>query len=205
MNVAFLIDASQRVGNDEFKEVKTIITSVLDYLHIAPDPLTSSLGDQGLSWAYLLQAMCPTLGNVLSTWNLIWLLRTVSAKWNIISKTILSSSGEMFISVMPCSGQLTCLCGNLQPEEKQSYLCHICCRDQPLRQESLKKCFSESQVSGLCHICVFFPLALHTMTRMRGISQPPTESALSPAWPDPQARSELYHQVCQAICPFNQM
>lgn len=49
MNVAFLIDASQRVGNDEFKEVKTFITSVLDYLHIAPDPLTSSLGNEGLS------------------------------------------------------------------------------------------------------------------------------------------------------------
>uniref|UniRef100_A0A8I5N7T4 Collagen type VI alpha 5 chain n=1 Tax=Papio anubis TaxID=9555 RepID=A0A8I5N7T4_PAPAN len=46
MDVAFLIDASQRVGSDEFKEVKAFITSVLDYFHIAPDPLTSTLGDR---------------------------------------------------------------------------------------------------------------------------------------------------------------
>ncbi|XP_066207939.1 collagen alpha-5(VI) chain [Saccopteryx leptura] len=46
MDVAFLVDASQRVGNDEFKEVKDFITSVLDYFYIAPDPLTSTLGDR---------------------------------------------------------------------------------------------------------------------------------------------------------------
>ncbi|KAM5313946.1 collagen alpha-5(VI) chain [Glossophaga mutica] len=46
MDVAFLIDSSQRVGNDEFKEVKAFITAVLDYFHIAPDPLTSTLGDR---------------------------------------------------------------------------------------------------------------------------------------------------------------
>uniref|UniRef100_A0A8C4LCX1 Collagen alpha-5(VI) chain n=1 Tax=Equus asinus asinus TaxID=83772 RepID=A0A8C4LCX1_EQUAS len=46
MDVAFLIDASQRVGSDEFKEVKAFIASVLDYFHIAPDPLTSPLGDR---------------------------------------------------------------------------------------------------------------------------------------------------------------
>ncbi|XP_053455777.1 collagen alpha-5(VI) chain [Nycticebus coucang] len=46
MDVAFLIDASQRVGSDEFKEVKAFVTSVLDYFHIAPDPLTSTLGDR---------------------------------------------------------------------------------------------------------------------------------------------------------------
>uniref|UniRef100_A0A8C3YQM1 Collagen alpha-5(VI) chain n=1 Tax=Catagonus wagneri TaxID=51154 RepID=A0A8C3YQM1_9CETA len=46
MDVAFLIDASRRVGNDEFKEVKAFITSVLDYFHLAPDPLTSTLGDR---------------------------------------------------------------------------------------------------------------------------------------------------------------
>ncbi|XP_036188539.1 collagen alpha-5(VI) chain isoform X1 [Myotis myotis] len=46
MDVAFLIDASHRVGNDEFEEVKAFITSVLDYFHIAPDPLTSTLGDR---------------------------------------------------------------------------------------------------------------------------------------------------------------
>ncbi|XP_045712889.1 collagen alpha-5(VI) chain isoform X2 [Phyllostomus hastatus] len=46
MDIAFLIDSSQRVGNDEFKEVKAFITSVLDYFHIAPDPLTSTLGDR---------------------------------------------------------------------------------------------------------------------------------------------------------------
>uniref|UniRef100_A0A8C9IMH6 VWFA domain-containing protein n=1 Tax=Piliocolobus tephrosceles TaxID=591936 RepID=A0A8C9IMH6_9PRIM len=46
MDVAFLIDASQRVGSDEFKEVKAFITSVPDYFHIAPDPLTSTLGDR---------------------------------------------------------------------------------------------------------------------------------------------------------------
>nr|XP_017202216.1 collagen alpha-5(VI) chain [Oryctolagus cuniculus] len=46
MDVAFLIDASQRVGDDEFKEVKAFITSVLDYFHITPYPLTSTLGDR---------------------------------------------------------------------------------------------------------------------------------------------------------------
>ncbi|XP_066889908.1 collagen alpha-5(VI) chain [Kogia breviceps] len=46
MDVAFLIDASQRIGNDEFKEVKAFITSVLDYFHLAPDPLASTLGDR---------------------------------------------------------------------------------------------------------------------------------------------------------------
>ncbi|KAM5229799.1 collagen alpha-5(VI) chain [Hipposideros larvatus] len=46
MDVAFLIDASKRVGNDDFKEVKAFITSVLDYFHIATDPLTSTLGDR---------------------------------------------------------------------------------------------------------------------------------------------------------------
>ncbi|XP_006883460.1 PREDICTED: collagen alpha-5(VI) chain [Elephantulus edwardii] len=46
MDVAFLIDASHRVGQEEFKEVKDFIASVLDYLHIAPDPLTSLLGDR---------------------------------------------------------------------------------------------------------------------------------------------------------------
>ncbi|KAM6161014.1 LOW QUALITY PROTEIN: collagen alpha-5(VI) chain [Erethizon dorsatum] len=46
MDVAFLIDASQRIGHDEFKEVKAFVTSVLDYFHITPDPLTSTLGDR---------------------------------------------------------------------------------------------------------------------------------------------------------------
>ncbi|XP_076724313.2 collagen alpha-5(VI) chain [Callospermophilus lateralis] len=46
MDVAFLIDTSQRVGNNEFKELKAFIASVLDYFHIAPDPLTSTLGDR---------------------------------------------------------------------------------------------------------------------------------------------------------------
>ncbi|XP_060036806.1 collagen alpha-5(VI) chain [Erinaceus europaeus] len=46
MDVAFLIDASHRVGNDGFKEVKDLIISVLDYFYIAPDPLTSPLGDR---------------------------------------------------------------------------------------------------------------------------------------------------------------
>lgn len=46
MDVAFLIDASQRVGDDVFQEVKALTTSVLDYFHIAPDPLTSVLGDR---------------------------------------------------------------------------------------------------------------------------------------------------------------
>ncbi|XP_021495524.1 collagen alpha-5(VI) chain [Meriones unguiculatus] len=46
MDVAFLIDASQRVGHDEFKEVRDFITSVLDYFHITPAPLTSVLGDR---------------------------------------------------------------------------------------------------------------------------------------------------------------
>ncbi|XP_045435257.1 collagen alpha-5(VI) chain isoform X2 [Pipistrellus kuhlii] len=46
MDVAFLIDASQSVGDDEFKDVKAFIASVLDYFHIAPDPLTSTLGDR---------------------------------------------------------------------------------------------------------------------------------------------------------------
>ncbi|XP_012622377.2 collagen alpha-5(VI) chain [Microcebus murinus] len=46
MDVAFLIDTSQRVGSDEFKEVKAFVTSVLDYFHITPDPLASTLGDR---------------------------------------------------------------------------------------------------------------------------------------------------------------
>ncbi|KAG8516235.1 Collagen alpha-5(VI) chain [Galemys pyrenaicus] len=46
MDVAFLIDASHRVGNDDFQEVKAFLISVLDYFHIAPDPLTSTLGDR---------------------------------------------------------------------------------------------------------------------------------------------------------------
>ncbi|KAM5291862.1 LOW QUALITY PROTEIN: collagen alpha-5(VI) chain-like [Ctenodactylus gundi] len=46
MDVAFLIDASQRVGNEAFRDVKSLVTSVLDYFHIAPDPLTSTLGDR---------------------------------------------------------------------------------------------------------------------------------------------------------------
>nr|XP_013015430.1 collagen alpha-5(VI) chain [Cavia porcellus] len=46
MDVAFLIDASQRIGHDEFKDVKTLVASVLDYFHITPDPLTSALGDR---------------------------------------------------------------------------------------------------------------------------------------------------------------
>ncbi|XP_007935007.2 collagen alpha-5(VI) chain [Orycteropus afer afer] len=46
MDVAFLIDASHRIGHAEFQEVKAFITSVLEYFHIAPDPLTSILGDR---------------------------------------------------------------------------------------------------------------------------------------------------------------
>ncbi|GAB1294612.1 Collagen alpha-5(VI) chain [Apodemus speciosus] len=47
MDAAFLIDASQRAGGrNEFKEVRTFITSVLDYFHIASAPLTSVLGDR---------------------------------------------------------------------------------------------------------------------------------------------------------------
>ncbi|XP_029399663.1 collagen alpha-5(VI) chain isoform X2 [Mus pahari] len=47
MDVAFLIDTSHRVGGrNEFKEVRAFITSVLDYFHIAPAPLTSVLGDR---------------------------------------------------------------------------------------------------------------------------------------------------------------
>ncbi|XP_023560248.1 collagen alpha-5(VI) chain [Octodon degus] len=46
MDVAFLIEASQRIGHDEFKEVKAFVTSVLDYFHVTPDPLTSTLGDR---------------------------------------------------------------------------------------------------------------------------------------------------------------
>ncbi|OWK06093.1 hypothetical protein Celaphus_00012787 [Cervus elaphus hippelaphus] len=46
MDVTFLVDASKRIGSDEFKEVKAFISSVLDYFHLAPDPLTSTLGDR---------------------------------------------------------------------------------------------------------------------------------------------------------------
>ncbi|KFO32696.1 Collagen alpha-5(VI) chain [Fukomys damarensis] len=46
MDVAFLIDASQRIGHDEFKEVKAFIVSVLDYFYVTTDPLTSPLGDR---------------------------------------------------------------------------------------------------------------------------------------------------------------
>uniref|UniRef100_A0A673V8Z6 Collagen alpha-5(VI) chain n=1 Tax=Suricata suricatta TaxID=37032 RepID=A0A673V8Z6_SURSU len=46
MDVAFLIDSSKRIGNEEFQEVKTFLISVLDYFHIASDPLASTLGDR---------------------------------------------------------------------------------------------------------------------------------------------------------------
>ncbi|XP_045858198.1 collagen alpha-5(VI) chain isoform X1 [Meles meles] len=46
MDVAFLVDASQRIGNDEFQEVKAFLISVLDYFHVASYPLTSMLGDR---------------------------------------------------------------------------------------------------------------------------------------------------------------
>ncbi|XP_045153631.1 collagen alpha-5(VI) chain [Echinops telfairi] len=46
MDVAFLIDASHRIGQSEFKAVKASITSMLDYFYVAPDPLTSILGDR---------------------------------------------------------------------------------------------------------------------------------------------------------------
>lgn len=59
MDVAFLIDASQRVGSDDFKELKTFITSVLDNFHIAPDPLTSILGDRVAVLTYSPQGYLP--------------------------------------------------------------------------------------------------------------------------------------------------
>ncbi|XP_008067980.1 collagen alpha-5(VI) chain [Carlito syrichta] len=46
MDVAFLVDASHRVGGDEFQEVKAFVAAVLDYFLIAPDPLASVLGDR---------------------------------------------------------------------------------------------------------------------------------------------------------------
>lgn len=46
MDVAFLIDASQQIGHNAFTEVRAFITSVLDYFHITPAPLTSVLGDR---------------------------------------------------------------------------------------------------------------------------------------------------------------
>lgn len=52
MDVAFLVDASHGVGNDDFKEVKAFITSVLDYFYIATDPLTSTLGDRAAVLTY---------------------------------------------------------------------------------------------------------------------------------------------------------
>ncbi|XP_054991022.1 collagen alpha-5(VI) chain [Sorex araneus] len=46
MDVAFLLDASHGIGNDDFKEVIDFIISVLDYFHISPNPLFSNLGDR---------------------------------------------------------------------------------------------------------------------------------------------------------------
>lgn len=46
MDVAFLLDNSQTIANDEFKAVKTLVSSMIDNFHIASDPRISDFGDR---------------------------------------------------------------------------------------------------------------------------------------------------------------
>ncbi|XP_072507399.1 collagen alpha-5(VI) chain [Notamacropus eugenii] len=59
MDVAFLLDSSRNVGSSEFQEIKELITSVLDYFYIAPDPLISRVGDRVTLLSYSPQGYMP--------------------------------------------------------------------------------------------------------------------------------------------------
>lgn len=46
MDIAFLLDNSRNIANDEFKAVKDLVSSMLDKFNIASDPLISDSGDR---------------------------------------------------------------------------------------------------------------------------------------------------------------
>ncbi|XP_022417463.1 collagen alpha-5(VI) chain-like isoform X2 [Delphinapterus leucas] len=46
MDVAFLLDNSRNITSDEFKDVKALVSSMLDNFDIASDPVTSDSGDR---------------------------------------------------------------------------------------------------------------------------------------------------------------
>ncbi|KAK2090301.1 Collagen alpha-5(VI) chain [Saguinus oedipus] len=46
MDVAFLLDNSRNIANDEFKAVKALVSSVIDNFNIASDPSISNTGDR---------------------------------------------------------------------------------------------------------------------------------------------------------------
>uniref|UniRef100_A0A8I3PUY6 Collagen alpha-5(VI) chain n=1 Tax=Canis lupus familiaris TaxID=9615 RepID=A0A8I3PUY6_CANLF len=46
MDVAFLLDNSQTIANDEFKAVKTLVSSMIDNFNISSDPRISDFGDR---------------------------------------------------------------------------------------------------------------------------------------------------------------
>lgn len=46
MDVAFLLDNSRNITSDEFKDVKALVSSILDNFDIASDPVTSDSGDR---------------------------------------------------------------------------------------------------------------------------------------------------------------
>lgn len=46
MDIAFLLDNSRNIANDEFKAVKDLVSSMLDNFNIAADPLISDSGDR---------------------------------------------------------------------------------------------------------------------------------------------------------------
>lgn len=46
MDVAFLLDNSRNVASDEFKDMKALVSSMLDNFEIASDPIVSDSGDR---------------------------------------------------------------------------------------------------------------------------------------------------------------
>lgn len=46
MDVAFLLDNSRNIASDEFKDVKALVSSMLDNFDIASDPMVSGSGDR---------------------------------------------------------------------------------------------------------------------------------------------------------------
>ncbi|XP_038178664.1 collagen alpha-5(VI) chain [Arvicola amphibius] len=98
MDVAFLIDASQRVGNDVFQEVKTLTTSVLDYFHIAPDPLTSVLGDRVAVLTYSPPGYLPNTGEcpVYMEFDLVTYNRVHQMKHHL-QESLKQLNGDVFL------------------------------------------------------------------------------------------------------------
>lgn len=46
MDVAFLLDSSRTIASDEFKAVKTLVSSMIDNFEVASEPKTSDFGDR---------------------------------------------------------------------------------------------------------------------------------------------------------------